>query len=78
MTELARVGRCCRRRCRKTSPLPDAVTVPAVKGSGKWQTNILAAPDGQPRQAREVFQEILGQPPSRSEFNALHREQRDC
>jgi hypothetical protein len=66
-------GRCCHRRWRKTSPLPDAVTVPTVKGSGKWQTSLLAALDGQPPVAREVVQEILGRPPSPSEYNACHR-----
>ena len=53
--------------------LPDPCSVPTVQGSGKWQVAIMAALDGQPRAAREVVTEILGQPPSHSEAVASHR-----
>jgi hypothetical protein len=50
--------------------------MPAVKGSGRWQTAILTSLDGQPRLAREVITELVGRPPTEAEYNACHRAMR--
>jgi len=47
--------------------------MPAVRGAGRWQVSILAALDGQPRYARQVVEEIVGRPPTITEYNAAHR-----